>query len=108
VTTPVTAPIRIIREDTPGRRFIVAGPRGAVVCCTLPGGAPATIDYHSPRPEFPGDEPSPECDVLGQDCYCAAGANVAGLVAAWLGAGSDDEVIWAALEARYEAWEGGG
>jgi hypothetical protein len=106
--TPITAPTRIIREDDCWNLFIVAGPRGAVACRTMPGGLPVDIWYHSPRPDFPGDEPSPDCDVLGGACYDSAGANVAGLVAAWLAEGSDDEVIWRALEARYEAWEGEG
>ena len=96
---------RNIREDDCWNLLIVAGPRGAVECRTLPGGSPVTIDYHSPRPWYPGDETAGECDVLAGPCYPEAGADVAGLRAAWLAAGSDDEVLWRALEARYEAWE---
>jgi hypothetical protein len=102
--TPTTGTTRIHREDESGGRFIVAGERGAVECRTSLGGMPILIDYHSPRPWFPGDEPS-ACDVIAGDCYPEAGANVIGLRSAWLAAGGDDEVIWRALEARYEAWE---
>ena len=104
--TPTETPVRILREDDCWNRLIVVGHRGAVECRTMPGGMPVVIDYHSPRPQFPDGRPVP-CDVIAGGCYPEAGAGVAALRAAWLQAGSDDEVIWADLEKRYAQWEAG-
>lgn len=105
--TPTETPVRILREDPAGFRFIVAGDKGAVECRTIPSGLPVVIDYHSPRPLYDGDRLN-ECDVIAGGCYPDAGAGVAALRTAWLKAGRDDEVIWADLEERYAAWEAGG
>ena len=105
--TPTETPVRILREDPAGFRFIVAGDKGAVECRTVPSGLPAVIDYHSPRPQFPDGRAFP-CDVIAGECYPEAGAGVTALRAAWLQAGSDDEVIWADLEKRYAQWEAEG
>ena len=105
--TTTTTPARIYREDSAGPRFIVAGDRRAVECRTMPGGLPVTVDYHSPRPQYSDGRAFP-CDVIAGECYPEAGAGVAALRAAWLKAGSDDEVIWLDLEKRYAQWEAEG
>jgi hypothetical protein len=103
--TTTSTPVRITREDPAGMRFIVAGDKGAVECRTL-GGSPVLIDYHSPRPQYEGDEGRP-CDVIAGECYPDAGAGVPALRSERLAAGCDDEVLWADLEKRYEAWGAG-
>lgn len=102
--TITATPDRILREDRSGNRLIVAGDRGAVECRTVSSGLPTLVDYHSPRPQFPGDE-AHQCDVIAGACYPEAGLRMAALQSAWLSSGSDDEVIWAELEQRYAAWE---
>ena len=106
--TPTETPVRILREDPAGFRFIVAGDkRGGRVPHRCPSGLPAVMDYHSPRPQFSDGRAFP-CDVIAGECYPEAGAGVAALRAAWLQAGSDDEVIWLDLEKRYAQWEAEG
>jgi hypothetical protein len=103
MTTQTT---RSRRDDQTEVRFVVEGPHGAVEYhASILSGMPLGIEYHSPRPQWDGQEPA-DCPVTVGPCYGdGTSRGAADLHREYAAAGYDDEVIWRELETRYAAWE---